>query len=319
MKVVSKLLKVVFKIGTIVFAIIGLFAFNYHYRTFKANTIAENLDKKATYNDVFNFNENGGNPLFWVQSSKTRTVFFFGELNNPNPIGPYYNFLKHIYKYEGCNVIAPITGTQSSTAKLRTRGWTPKEDMREAIQLWYSYTSNLPSSHKLIIITQGTGSLCAAAIQAKASRKADEIIMMSPANAEIVNDDAPLGIRLAVTAGEFLSYFFPYMINSNYDSTKEYNDMYPEYNTWNFHNSFGDISNYEEQILPSVKKSSITLMWGEDDPMFHKSGYDRIARTLMDAGNKVKPVELKRTGYNVLAGDESKKAEKVIYSAIRNY
>lgn len=319
MKKLFKIIKPFLKLAIILFAIIGIFTFNYHYRIFKAKSIASSSDKSIEYNEVFNFNKKGGNPLFWVKSTNSKTVFYFGELNNPNPIGSHYNFLKRLYNYEGCNIIAPITGTQGSPENLRTRKWSPKEDMRQAIQLWLTYTYNLPYSHKLIIITQGNGSLCAAAIQAKSNRKANEIIMLSPANAEVVNDDAPIGIRLVTTFfSKHISYIFPYLKNSNYNNDDEYHKMYPEYNVSNFYQNFDEIVYYEEHLLPMVKNSNVKIIWGEDDPMYKASGYKRITSTLMNAGNRVKPTELKRTGYDVLAGEEAKEARRIIYDSIRN-
>ncbi|MBN1498992.1 MAG: hypothetical protein JW982_02465 [Spirochaetes bacterium] len=319
MKNIFKIMKPVFKLIFFCVTLIGFFSINYFYQMYSSEKYAENFEKSIKYSDITGFNETGGTPLFWTKQYNDRTMFFFGEMNNPNPIGNYYSYFKQIHDVEGCNIIAPVLGTQSMTLKLRNRTWSPKEDEREALQIYNSVCAMLPQGHKIILVAKGTGNFAAAVIMAEASKKPDEVIMISPVNADIVNDDAPIKIRLASTGPEWLKYIFPFMNNSSYPSYTEYKDMYPEYNLNSFHEIYKESIYFEDNIISKIKNNNIAVVWGENDPMYKTSGYERVIQKLMDSKNKVKPYKLKNTGYYVLQGEETDKVKEIFRKAVRNY
>lgn len=196
----------------IVFTFIGIWFSLYQCQIIKTANKIKAIESSRTYDKDMGWNLPHGKPIFMVNPSYTITLFFFEGFRGQIGSGQYREWFEELFTKYHINIIAPIIGIQGYQFELRNRQWHYIEDMRTALQIYEAYTALLPPNHKIYIASMSFGALANATIAAKANRKPNGIIFISPLNKGLdYRSQNPIVAWLS-TQVEWLRFILPYQI-----------------------------------------------------------------------------------------------------------
>ncbi|MFN3412356.1 MAG: hypothetical protein ACK4YF_09380, partial [Exilispira sp.] len=318
---------IIIAVIAILFTIYNLFI---KYQYYQMKKYAENLESKNIYDSMTKFNKNGGEPLFFVNKNNKTTIFFIEGFRTQNPSGMYEKWLYELYQKYNYNIVVPVYGIQSSPFYLRNRQWYFEEDLREMIQIYDAYCSNIDKDHKIIFISQSFGALPNSYINLAAKRKPDLTIFLSPLNSYMEYKAAgPIVYWLSKQTSwlRYIILFTKPSIPPNRESVwdivnKEKNQYYaknfpinPEDSAELGYRSEKAAKFMEKEILPYIKNANIFVAWGDSDLYFSQSGFENFVK-ILSTNNKVEFMKLSNSGHMVLLDNQEELLKKKILELV---
>lgn len=334
-KRIKKVLKITITIIVLFFAVIGLHKLFYNYKWNSVQTEVEKRDKvQKTYDEDFLFQKPDGEPLILTNPSYKQTVFIIGGFRAAH----FLDYFKKLHNEEKVNVIAPISGLTSWPFSYRNREWFYQEDMRNFYQFYNIYTSKLPKDHRITVLSMSFGALSNTAIGARAERKPDVQIYLSPLNTQLdYRAASPFMAWLSSKIG-ILQHFVPFVIRSKNPKRAGMWDVVNDEKNKAAWNRYGTrVVNWEENLhqavrvreaakymektlIPKMKGQNVIIMHGDDDLFFSQKGFQDLASGFEKSGNKVKLIPLEKTGHMILNDNGGDKAKDIIAKAAKgNY
>lgn len=275
-------------------------------------------DKNKEYDPDLLYRKDFGSPVFLVDPSYTKTLFFIEGFRIPNSAEAWYgDWMKKVHRELKVNIISPMYGLQGWPFPYRNREWYYQEDMRQVLQIYQAYTARLPKDHKIIIASMSFGTLPNLTICAKADRRPDAVILMSPMNSQL--DFRLSGPTIAKIAKLIMenAWVSDVMLYNKAQAAPNRASQYDIVNRdasryWiakpyvNAEDSMkqGYMTNVaakfmEARIVPNVKGMKIQMIWGDDDLFFAQDGFKNLA-ALLGKTNSVKTMVMKSAGHSIL-------------------
>ena len=326
----KKLIRTFLTLLILFLSLLGLLRVIQFWQYHSTEKYSMTLEKKVKFDDDFLFREPYGKPVFWVNPSYTKTLFFFEGFRNPvNVEGWYGSWLRYIHHHLKVNIISPVYGLQGWPYRERNREWFFRQDMREALQIYDAYTCLLPDSHRVVVASMSLGTLPNLVICAKARRKPDACVLLSPLNSRI---DFRLSGKLVAWIGkqvmerDWLSDIIMFTRSSvSKNRVNEYDivnaDSAVLYKNKGYTNLEGNVKQaytthlaaiyLEEKLIPQLKGMHIQMFWGDDDLYFSQTGFKNLYN-LLAIHNKVKMTVQHKAGHAVLIDNGADKIWKRI-------
>ena len=308
----------------------------YKWRYSSIKKFVNEKESGRKYDPVLLYNTPMGEPVLWVKPGNKTTLFFMEGFRGQVGIGIYRDWLKDLHEKHSINIIGPIIGLQGWPFEYRNRQWFFQEDIRTALQIYDAYTANLPSDHRIILMSQSFGALSSATIMARGMRKPDASILMAPLNTGLEYKSGGKIVQWLAKRKNILRHFIPYTSRKINPNRAGYWDIVNDgknaqawdtvaKNTMNWEENVN--AGYqvdkaalfmENRIIPEVHGMKILLMHGEDDLYFSNTGYDRLAGLLRKNSNSVDVIGFKNTGHMILFDNGGDGAKKIIMSVLEN-
>jgi len=326
----KKIFKVLIILVLAYFAFYGAYKKYYNSRINSVKNYVEARDKtEKVYDDDFLFQKPDGEPMILVKPENNSTVFFVGGFRAAH----FYNYFLKLHNDEGVNVIAPVAGLTSWPFEMRNREWFFQEDMRAFYQYYNLYTANLPKDHRVVVVSMSFGALSNTVLGARAERKPDVQIFLSPLNTRLnYRAASPL---MAWLSGKitYVKYLIPMIVRTSNPSRAGMWDIVNDEMNIAAWNEYGTrVVNWEENLQQAVKVreaaafmentlvkkvsgQKVIIIYGDDDLFFDKNGFTGLGKLYSDAGNSVRIIELKKTGHMILNDNGGATAKKLIADA----
>jgi pimeloyl-ACP methyl ester carboxylesterase len=326
----KKGLKILLFLLLIFLAIIGLHKLLLNIQYASMAKYANEFESKNEYTEITKFNKNGGEPLFLVNKKNNLTIFFMEGFRTQNPAGMYRDWLDFLHEKQNINIVVPVYGIQSSPFYLRNRQWHFEEDLREIIQIYEAYTTNLPENHKIIVVSQSFGALPNSFICLEAKRKPDLVVFLSPLNSFMEYKAAGPIVYWLSKQTSWLRYIFLFTKPSAAPNRKSVwdivNDEKNLYYAENFPINPEDSAELgyksqkaavfmEKNILPLIKNLTIFVAWGDQDLYFSQKGFENFVN-ILSSQNKVESLKLDNSGHMVLLDNGEKILKEKLLSLI---
>ncbi len=276
---------------------------------------AEKIEADWKFDPDLKYNLDGGEPLFLVKPENRITMIFMEGFRTQNPAGMYMNWFTELHTKYNINIIVPVYGLQSSPFQLRYREWYPSEDLRSVLQTYEAYTSMLPKNHRIVTVSQSFGTYPHAGILARASRKPDAAIFLSPLNTSIEYRAAGDFVFWLSKQMNWLQYIITFTKPAPSPNRASVWDIVNPEKNRKMANRFPinpeDKSHLgvqvqetaelmEKTLLPQIKKTRILVVNGDSDLYFAQKGFSNTAALLKKNGNTVDHIILKNSGHMVL-------------------
>jgi len=319
--------------GTILllfFAFVGAY---YSLIRWQYNSVKKEVEKREsvrTFDKDLKYNMPLGEPVFWVKPGNRVTLFFIDGFRGQIGAGHYRPWFEKLHNQYGVNIVAPITALQGWPFAYRTRDWHREEDMRQALQIYDAYCSNLPAGHKVVVGSMSFGALSNVTIGAKGKRRPDAMVMVAPLNTGLDYKSGSAVTRWLSSKISVIQYIKPWMIRGkNKARATLYDVVNDEKNIAAWDAVMKDSVNYEEnlpqgvhlnetavymenELVPQVKGENIVILYGEDDLTFSAKGFETLGEKLRAAGNTVKTVPFAKSGHMLLYDNGGDKAKEMI-------
>lgn len=328
----KKILKFIFTILIIFFSVSSCQRTLLYIQYKNFEKYATKIESKNKYSPITKFNQNGGEPLFMVKKENKTTIFFMEGFRTQNPSGMYKDWFDELYNKYNFNIVVPVYGIQSSPFKLRNREWFFEEDLREIIQIYDAYCSNLDKDHKIIVISQSFGAFPNSFICLEGKRKPDLAIYLSPLNSKMEYKAAGPIVYWLSKQTSWLRHIFLFTKPSpapNRESVwdiinKEKNLYYaknfpinPEDSAELGYKSEKAAFFMEKEILPYIKNLNIFVSWGDNDLYFSQKGFENFVN-ILSKNNKVEYLKLQNSGHMVLLDNGEFILKEKIFSLINS-
>lgn len=314
-------------IAVLLFALYGLYeAFlNLQYQLYE-NKVSK-IEKDRKIDPILLYNKELGEPLFLINPNYKSTFFFMEGFKACTPAGMYKHWLNELHTKYKVNVIVPVYGLQSWPFQQRNREWYHQEDMRTILQIYEAYTSQIPKTHKLVVASMSFGTLGNLTIAARAKRKANKVILMSPLNSGMEFRAAGEIVYWLSKQTSWLQHIIIFsdagippnrksvwdIVNAEKNIKIASQNIYnPENNSRHGYQVELIAKWMEETIVPKVEGMDILVSWGNNDLFFSQKGFEELSQKLKKAGNRVETLTLKNSGHMVLMDN----AEKQLKSRI---
>ncbi len=330
----KKILKIIGFILLVIFAIFGLYKAIIYIQYLSIKAYAEDFEKGREYDPELLYLKKGGEPLFLVKKEYDTTLYFVEGFRALAPAGMYADWFHKLHNEYRINIIAPVYGLQSFPFEQRDRGdeWHYQEDMRTGLQIFDAYTSLLPDNHKVITASMSFGTLINLTICAKADRKPDFVVLMSPLNSYLDFKAAGDLVHWFSKQTSWLRYIMPYSKAStppnrvspwdivNDEKNKEiYREFYmnPEDSAEYGYQNEAIAKWMEDKLIPKVNDMKITVIWGDSDLYFNQDGFKNISEMLDNAGNDVETHIIKNSGHMVLMDNGEEEVKDIILEILK--
>lgn len=316
----------------IIFSVIGLHKVFYNYKWNSVQTEVEKRDKiQKSYDEDFLFQKPDGEPLVLVKPNYKETIFIIGGFRAAH----FLDYFNKLHNEEKVNVIAPISGLTSWPFRYRNREWFYQEDMRNFFQFYNIYTANLPAKHRITVLSMSFGALSNTAIGARAIRKPDVMIYLSPLNTQLDYRAASPLMAWLSSKISILQHFVPFIIRSKNPKRAGMWDVVNDEKNKAAWNRYGTrVVNWEENLhqavrvreaakymeetlISKVSGQKIIIMYGDDDLFFSQDGFNNLVQKFKAAGNTVEEIKLKDTGHMILNDNGGDNAKRIIIDAAK--
>lgn len=317
------------------FALVGLWFTMYQCQVSQAGKKVRAIESTRTYDKDLGWNLPHGRPIFMVDPNNSRTLFFFEGFRGQIGAGQYRDWFEELYTKHNINVIAPIVGVQGYAFDLRNREWDYVEDMRTALQIYEAYTAALPASHRVYVASMSFGALANATIAAKASRKPDGIMFVSPLNKGLdYRSQNPIVAWLS-TQVEWLRFLLPYQMRGRNKARATLWDIVNDEKNVAIFKRYGEgMVNPEENLaqaaevalarnflqdalLPQISGIPFLVLAGDSDLYFNQEGFTQFAE-ILSKKNSGSLLVLKDTGHMVLLDNGAEEAQKAMLALMQN-
>jgi pimeloyl-ACP methyl ester carboxylesterase len=316
-----------------VFALVGVHKTFLAVQYFYTKHWIEKVESTRKFDPDLWYYADGGKPLFLVNSKNTATLFFLEGFRTQSPSGMYESFFRELFEKHGINIVAPVYGLQSSPFQLRNRDWNFREDLRTATQVYDAFAANIPNSHRIITVGQSFGALPIMAILAKAQRRPDAAIFLSPLNSALeFRASGDLAFWLSKQA-QWLQYFMLFAETAtpptraspwdivNHEINKKIlarNDGNPE-DSVRYGVQSEEAGNWmEANLLPQVHNYPISIFYGDSDLYFADRGFQNLANLLTQNGNRVAVSKLPNSGHMVLLDNQAELVRRGIFASLKS-
>ncbi|MCX8059412.1 MAG: hypothetical protein N3A58_08370 [Spirochaetes bacterium] len=324
------LIKLIFYTIIIFFSILGFQRILLYIQFKNFQKYANKIESKNKYTPITKFNKNGGEPLFMVKKDYNTTIFFMEGFRTQNPSGMYkewFDELHYKYKY---NIVVPIYGIQSCPFNLRNREWFFEEDLREIIQIYDAYCSNIENNHKVIVISQSFGALPNSFILLEGKRKPNLAVFLSPLNSFMEYKAAGPIVYWLSKQTSWLRHIFLFTKPSPapnrasvWDIVNKEKNLYyannfpinPEDSAELGYRSQLAAKFMENNILPFIKNMNIFIAWGDSDLYFSQKGFENFVN-ILSKNNTVNYLKLNNSGHMVLLDNGEKILKEKILETI---
>jgi hypothetical protein len=311
-------------------------SFYYNWRYGSMKKFVNEKEANRNYDSMLLYQKPMGEPIFWVKPGNKTTLFFMEGFRAQVGIGVYRSWLKELHEKHSVNIIGPVIGLQGWPFEYRNRQWFFQEDMRQSLQIYDAYTAGLPPDHRIIVMSQSFGALGNAAIMARATRKPDVTIMMSPLNTGLVYKSGSKIIQWLAQRKGIVRHIVPFSERKMNPARAGYWDIVnDEKNRQTWETIAKDTLNWEENVnggyqvdmaailmensvIPEIHGMKIVLLHGDDDLYFSNEGFGRLAGLLRKSGNTVDSVGFKDTGHMILFDNGGDEAKNIILSVLEN-
>ncbi len=201
-----------------------------------------------------------GKPILMVNPAYKSTLVFFEGFRTQIGAGHYLEWFKDLHENHQVNIISPIIGLQGWPFKYRNRPWTHQEDMRAALQIFDAYTAHLPEDHRIVVCSMSFGTLANLTLAAKAKRKANAYVLVSPINTGMEYKSAGKVMRWLATQTHRLQYIVPMVKRGRNPARAEAWDIVNDENNIKIWNLVAkDIINWEENLGQAVQVQKISI------------------------------------------------------------
>lgn len=329
----KKLLKITCFVFIVFFALLGLQKAIIWTEFKVAESLVGKVENGKFDKDLWFFKD-GGMPVFLFKPENKTTLFFMEGFKALAPFGQYKEWLEELHNKYNVNVIVPVYGIQSCPFAYRSRDWLVQEDMRTVLQIYDVYTTTLPKDHRIVSVTMSFGALPHMTIAARAKRKPDALIFLSPFNSGLDYQAAGPVIHWLSKQTSWLQHiilFTPLSAPPNRASV------------WDIVNTeknlkiaakapydpedcarLGNILDLagpwmEKELVPQVHGLDIMLIWGDSDLYFSQPGFINLANKLKENGNRVTTLTLKDSGHMVLLDNGEEQTKKIILNKLTGH
>lgn len=313
----------------VVFALIGFYNTLIFLQHRSIKGFVESREAERDYEPELLYNMNGGEPLFLVNPEYEQSFIFFEGFRALAPAGMYEDWFREIHQKQEINILVPVYGLQSFPFAQRDRGseWHYQEDMRTGIQIYDAYTALLPENHRIVTGSMSFGTLLNLAVCAKAERKPDAVILMSPLNSGLDFRAAGEIVHWLSKQTSWLRHIIPYSRAGTPPGRATpwdiVNDQINVEVAETFYMNYEDSSQYgyqteiiagwlEERLVPLTKDLEITIIWGDSDLYFSQEGFNNLASLLSEAGNNVSLNVMHNSGHMVLLDNDRNRAREIV-------
>lgn len=314
-----------------IFAAVGLYQSCLAAQHGCMRSTVQQIEAERSFEPDLLYRQDGGAPLILTRPGARTTLLFLEGFRAQAPTGMYSDYLRELHA-AGFNVIAPVYGLQSSPFDLRNRDWHVQEDMRTVTQIYDTAAALAPPNGRLIVLGQSFGALPALTVAAKASRKPDAIVLLSPLNSGLEFKAAGPVVFWLSKQTRWLRHLLLYTrpgVPPGRES--EWDIVNPEMNRRMTATSWvnsEDSARYgyqveqsaqwlEETLLPQVKGQRILMRWGDSDLFFAQSGFAKLCERLAQNGNQVDCAPLKDTGHMVLLDNGAAQLKREIFAILQ--
>lgn len=330
------ILKTVLFIVLCAFALIGIWFSFYQCQIAQATKKVKAIEASRTYDKDMAWNLPNGEPIFMVNPANSITLFFFEGFRGQIGAGQYRDWFQELHTKYKINIVAPIIGVQGYPFELRNRQWHYIEDMRTALQIYESYTASIPATHKVFVASMSFGALANATIAAKANRKPDGIIFISPLNKGLdYRSQNPIVAWLS-TQVEWLRFILPYQMRGRHKARATLWDIVNDDMNRAVFSKYGEgMVNPEENLaqaamvaqarnflqdtlLPQITSIPYLVLAGDSDLYFTQEGFAEFA-SILSKKNTGKLLTLTATGHMVLLDNGAAEAKAAILGMMGLY
>lgn len=331
MKLLRKVsLIIAYSVGLIIF-LIGLHKLFINYQFNRAKKKVESIEHQREYDSVLLFYKDGGEPIYLVNPSYKKTIFFFEGFRTQSTAGMYKDWFATLHEEYKINIIVPVYGIQSSTFAFRNRDWSFYEDIRLGVQVYDAYTSILPAEHEVFVISQSFGALVNSAIAAKAKRKPDKLVYLSPLNNGMEYKVAgPIVYWLSTQTHwlrKVLLFTYPSpppnretvwdIVNAERNiAMASKTEINPEDSSELGYKSQKAAEWLEEHLIPQIKNYNIMVVWGDSDLYFSQKGFENFC-DMLGHDNYVEKITLLNSGHMVLLDNQESYLKDKIYKFLQ--
>lgn len=290
-----------------------------------------NLEADINYDKELLYNMDGGEPVFLINPEYRTTLFFMDDFRRHNPAGMYEEWFKNLHHVHKINIVSPIYGLQSAPFEFRNRKWNYIEDMRSILQIYDAYAAMLPKDHKIVTVSQSSGSIANMIIAAKGKKRPSSLIFLSPLNNGGKSEKTESKTQALINNVSRLKEIILFskaspaenresvwdIVNKEKSINMSKNNYTISENNSKFKVAMEEAAKWmEESLMPSIKHERITVIWGENDVLFESSDYKEFANIIKKHGNLVKTVPLKKSGGMVLFDNEEERVKKEILNIL---
>jgi len=329
----KKGIMIVVKILIVVLALTALYRgfIAWQYNSAKKN--AEKIEAGWKFDPDLKYNLDGGQPLFLVKPGNKVTMIFMEGFRTQNPAGMYMDWLSELHNKEGINIFVPVYGIQSSPFQLRYRKWFPEEDIRTVLQAYEAYTALVPKDHRVVTVSQSFGTYPHAGILARAARKPDAAIFLSPLNTSMEYRAAGEFVFWLSKQMNWIQYVISFTKPApspsrvsvwdivNPEKNKKMADRFPINPEDNSHHGVQvqeTAQLMEGTLYPQIKGKNILVVNGDSDLYFAQKGFATTTAILEKYGNTVEHVVLKNSGHMVLVDNGEVQLKAKILGILKN-
>lgn len=302
----------------------------FQYNSYKKN--AESIEAGWKFDPDLMYNLDGGEPLFLVKPENKVSMIFMEGFRTQNPAGMYMEWLKELHIKHSVNIIVPVYGLQSSPFKLRYREWYPQEDLRTVLQVYEAYTSLLSKNHRVVTVSQSFGTYPHAGILARASRKPDAAVFLSPLNTQMEYRAAGDFVFWLSKQMNWLQYIVTFTKPApspnrvsvwdivNPEKNRKMAERFPINPEDKAHHGVQVMETaglMEKKLFPQIKGNTILIVNGDSDLYFAQKGFADTAALLKESGNSVDHLVLKNSGHMVLVDNGEDQLKNLILKIIK--
>lgn len=302
------------KYTLVIFATLGLYRACLTAQHGCMRSTAQKIESERSFEPDLLYRKDGGEPLILTRPDARTTLLFLEGFRAQAPAGMYADYLREL-QAAGVNIIAPVYGLQSSPFDLRNRDWHIQEDMRTVTQIYDTAAALLPRNDRLVVLGQSFGALPALAVAAKAKRKPDAIILLSPLNSGLEFKAAGPVVFWLSQQTRWLQHLLLYtrpgippgresewdIVNAEMNRRMAATGwVNPEDSARYGHQVEQSAQWLESVLLPQVKEQRILMRWGDSDLFFSQSGFARFCEKLGQNANQIDCAPLRDTGHMVL-------------------
>ncbi|PKL18263.1 MAG: hypothetical protein CVV49_06675 [Spirochaetae bacterium HGW-Spirochaetae-5] len=323
----------IIKLMVLILALAALYMgfMSWQYNSFRKN--AESIEALWKFDPDLSYNLDGGEPLFLVKPQNKISMVFMEGFRTQNPAGMYMDWFRELHSIHKINIVVPVYGLQSSPFQLRYREWYPQEDLRTVLQVYNAYTSMLPKDHRVITVSQSFGTYPHAGILARASRRPDSAVFLSPLNTAMEYRAAGDFVFWLSKQMNWIQHIVAFTKPApspnrvsvwdivNPEKNKKMAERFPINPEDKAHHGVQvqeTAELMESRLLPQIKRTVVLVVNGDSDLYFSQNGFARTAELLKNNGNSVKHVVLKNSGHMVLADNGEDQLKAMILNILKN-